>query len=85
MHRNMALARTAEHPDVVFLGDSITEHWVGTELGEPDPDEEGNAKVFRELFMGGGKVRGLALGIAGDRVRDAQYLLCCLRMELIVS
>jgi lysophospholipase L1-like esterase len=55
--------------DVVFFGDSITEHWEGTELGTPA--WEGVNLVFREEFtrIGGGRLDGLALGIAGDRVR----------------
>jgi hypothetical protein len=74
MERNIALARNAKsHLDVVLLGDSITEHWMGTELGEPDPNEQENAAVFQDFFSGG-KIESLALGIAGDRVRGKKRI-----------
>jgi hypothetical protein len=89
--RNVALANDAaaaaleegkDQLDVVFLGDSITEHWgVGTELGEPRDRWVENTNVFDELFQKtkhkhgtstNGKqqeqVNGMALGIAGDKV-----------------
>jgi hypothetical protein len=69
MTRNVELATNSSNPDVIFLGDSITEHWLGTELGEEDPSEQDNAKVFQDIFINGNSIRGLALGIAGDRVR----------------
>jgi lysophospholipase L1-like esterase len=55
--------------DVIFLGDSITEHWVGTDLGELEPEWEDNVRVFQELFnkSHGAPLQGLALGIGGDR------------------
>jgi hypothetical protein len=66
--RNVDLANHAGNPTVVFLGDSITEHFLGTELGKADPNETGNAAVFQEIFGNVQKFPGLALGIAGDRV-----------------
>ena len=64
------MSHFGEEYDVVLLGDSITEHWFGTEFGMPaDAWQEVNL-VFREELtkLGGGRVDGLALGIAGDRV-----------------
>ena len=54
--------------DVVFLGDSITEHWNGRDNGKMD--EHNVSVVFQELFQkdNGGTMEGLALGVAGDRV-----------------
>jgi hypothetical protein len=69
--RNVELAAHSTKPlDVVLLGDSITEHWLGTSLAVPSPKRRENAEAFRDLFTkkGGGRVEGLALGIAGDRV-----------------
>jgi hypothetical protein len=69
--RNVELAAHATKPlDVVLLGDSITEHWLGTEMGVPVAKRRENAKVFHDLFTkdGGGRVEGLSLGISGDRV-----------------
>jgi hypothetical protein len=69
--RNVELAAHVTKPlDVVLLGDSITEFWLGTSLGVPVPERGENAEAFRDLFTkkGGGHVEGLALGIAGDRV-----------------
>jgi hypothetical protein len=71
--RNKMLASqfSGDRYDVVFFGDSITEHWVGTDLKHESIPWRGINKVFRDHFtkQGGGKVDGLALGIGGDRVR----------------
>jgi hypothetical protein len=87
--RNVALANDAaaaaleqgkDQLDVVFLGDSITEHFSGTEMGEPRDRWVENAKVFDNLFQktkhkhGSStndkqeQVTGMSLGIAGDKV-----------------
>jgi hypothetical protein len=60
--------------DVIFFGDSITEHWNGKDLGNPNKDYAGAHEVFNEYFNkeNGGKVSGLALGIGGDRVSSSQ-------------
>ena len=57
--------------DIVFLGDSITEGWRGTSFGAPSEKRKGNIKVFNSFFSEskGGDFEGLALGIAGDKVR----------------
>jgi hypothetical protein len=71
--RNKGLAaQFGEEYDVVFFGDSITEHWEGTEKGFPVDSWQEVNNVFRKEFttIGGGRVDGLALGIAGDRVRS---------------
>jgi hypothetical protein len=94
--RNKGLvAQFGEEHDVVFFGDSITEHWEGTSKGLPvDAWQEVN-NVFRKEFtrIGGGRVDGLALGISGDRVRSMcvrgnggdgwDGILCMLLMLLV--
>jgi len=71
-------------PDVVLLGDSITEHWNGIDLGYGANQKNGspwrsNKKVFDKLFnkgtSGSAKVNGVALGIAGDRIGNLLYRL----------
>ena len=59
-----------EDLDVVFYGDSITEGWMGTSYGFSNGRKEKNLQVFESFFTleGGGKYKGLALGISGDRV-----------------
>ena len=63
-------------PDVALLGDSITEHWNGMDLG-PSSQWRSIKKVFDKLFvkMNGGKVNGVALGIGGDRIHNLLYRL----------
>jgi lysophospholipase L1-like esterase len=63
--------------DVALLGDSITEHWLGTDLGGPSPKFENVSSVFSELFtkQGGGKVEGIVLGISAEQCRHALYRL----------
>jgi hypothetical protein len=73
--QNKASANDAtENPyDVVFFGDSITEHWNGRDLGAPNGNLKGAHEVFNEYFSkdNGGKIAGLALGIGGDRVSSS--------------
>uniref|UniRef100_A0A7S2MZY9 SGNH hydrolase-type esterase domain-containing protein n=1 Tax=Helicotheca tamesis TaxID=374047 RepID=A0A7S2MZY9_9STRA len=54
--------------DVVFLGDSIIEEWNGRWLGREMEHLKYVKVVFEQMFQkkNGGKVEGLALGIAGD-------------------
>jgi hypothetical protein len=56
--------------DVVFYGDSITEGWLGTSLGQPRLYREKNKLIFNTLFTldGGGKYNAMALGMSGDLV-----------------
>jgi hypothetical protein len=63
--------------DVVFLGDSITEHWVGEGLGEPEPKYDGIHAIYQQLFTkaGGGTVEGLVLAISGERTWNVLYRL----------
>jgi lysophospholipase L1-like esterase len=53
--------------DVLLLGDSLTEHWLGTDLGGRNHDYDGVRQVYRHYFQEG-TIRGLALGISGDRI-----------------
>lgn len=54
--------------DVVFLGDSITEGWMGTAWGRKNAKVHAVPEIFETLFSvdHGGEYEGLALGIAGD-------------------
>jgi lysophospholipase L1-like esterase len=73
--------------DVVFLGDSITEHWVGSDLSNERPERlSGNVQVFQSLFGNATatpsatkssttNLLGLALGISGDRCPNLLYRL----------
>mmetsp|Transcript_13691 Transcript_13691/g.31828 ORF Transcript_13691/g.31828 Transcript_13691/m.31828 type:complete len:205 (+) Transcript_13691:379-993(+) len=71
-NRNIRLAENAsQQTDVVFLGDSITERFLGTDLEELRGRHRDKVQAFQELFTraGGGTVDGVPLGISGDRVR----------------
>jgi lysophospholipase L1-like esterase len=72
-HRRMvaAAAAAAKQHDVVFLGDSITEHWNGTkQMGTIQLPAEYRA-VFEQTFGEG----GLALGSAGDTTTELLWHL----------
>lgn len=70
MERNTQLLK--EHNsevDVVLYGDSITEHWLGTELSSRWEQWQGNKEVFDETFgKDDADVHAVAMGIAGDEV-----------------
>ena len=63
--------------DIVFYGDSMTEGWMGTSYGSPDSLMETNLDTFQAHFTleGGGKYKGLALGLADDRVSSSFHSL----------
>ena len=65
--RNNKLAANTNNRklDVAFLGDSITEHWIGTSVGMLDSRFAPVAQVFEETFVNG-TYQGVALGISGD-------------------
>jgi hypothetical protein len=84
LQRNVKLASQTHQVenewDVVFYGDSITEHWLGTELTTRREQWQGTQRVFEEYFdsSNGAAVDGLALGIAGDQVRwDVYWDVTC--------
>jgi hypothetical protein len=58
---NVKMATTVEQKkDIVFLGDSITQHWL---------DRKDNKAVFNKFFSKEeGELDGLALGVSGDTV-----------------
>jgi lysophospholipase L1-like esterase len=70
-------ATTTNEIDVALFGDSITEHWLGTDLGGPSKQFGKVSSVFKELFtkQGGGQVEGIVLGIAAEQCRNALYRL----------
>jgi lysophospholipase L1-like esterase len=72
--RNIELANSDISPDVVMIGDSITEHWVGTDLGTTTREAMGVERVFEEIFVNG-EIHGLALGLGGDRCPQLLYRL----------
>jgi lysophospholipase L1-like esterase len=70
--------------DVVFLGDSITEHWRGTSLSSMAHEQwSGNAHVFHSHFgdfsvpiqSSTTNLMGMPLGIARDRCPNLLYRL----------
>jgi hypothetical protein len=70
--------------DVVILGDSITEGWMGTLVGSPMEHLKDLPTIYEELFASTqpqlspghtGSVHGLALGIAGDFTSHLLYRL----------
>jgi hypothetical protein len=82
MERNIELIKNeTETPDLVLLGDSITEHWQGTSMGKPKHDAE-IKDVYEELFRNPNGIKGLALGISGDRVSKIYRKMC--RMSIVV-
>ncbi|GAX19638.1 hypothetical protein FisN_19Hh219 [Fistulifera solaris] len=73
--RNVDMAQrynSSQALDVLLLGDSLTEHWLGTDLGGPNSEFDGVPPVYRHYFQEG-TLRGLALGIAGDRIPHLLY------------
>mmetsp|Transcript_13690 Transcript_13690/g.31824 ORF Transcript_13690/g.31824 Transcript_13690/m.31824 type:complete len:199 (+) Transcript_13690:379-975(+) len=77
-NRNIRLAENAsQQTDVVFLGDSITERFLGTDLEELRGRHRDKVQAFQELFTraGGGTVDGVPLGISGDRSTALLYRL----------
>lgn len=70
-HFNKEAAESSD-VDVLFLGDSITEGWVGTTWGRKNAKVHNVPEVFSSLFSveHGGEYEGLALGIAGDSVSN---------------
>jgi lysophospholipase L1-like esterase len=73
----VANSRALSNLEVVFLGDSITEHWLGWALGAQSKKWENISKVYEDLFTteGGGEIDGIVLGISGERCRNVLYRL----------
>ena len=63
--------------EVIMLGDSLTEHWLGTSVGQPRPSYQGNAQVFESLLRDNHEKRPYIhttpFGISGDRCGQALY------------
>lgn len=61
--------------DVVLLGDSITEHWIGEAAGRKNNAYAENFKAFQKVLTrkGGGSVDAVALGIAADRIPNLLF------------
>lgn len=63
--------KNSEKLDVIFLGDSITEGWMGTSFGEPLDQKKSNKQVFQKLFVKSAKSKakfnGFVLAMAGDK------------------
>jgi lysophospholipase L1-like esterase len=71
--RNQYMAASARQSlDVVFLGDSIFEHWItGTELTLPRDYCHGMPELWKSLFAG----HALALALSGDRCNNLLFRL----------
>lgn len=67
--RNKGL-QAPEHLDVVFLGDSITEGWLGTMMESPNGNLLGNHALWRELGFAN---HAVPLGIAADDIYSLLY------------
>ncbi|KAK9836293.1 hypothetical protein WJX81_002534 [Elliptochloris bilobata] len=65
-------AQAGEGLDLVFYGDSITENWLGTSVGQPWPGGAGVAAVYQKHF---GKFNSAVLAIAGDQVGNLWWRL----------
>jgi lysophospholipase L1-like esterase len=61
-------------PAIVFLGDSITEAWIGTNMGGVSDRAEGVPQVFKESFSSE-MYDTLVLAIGGDQVQHLQWRL----------
>jgi lysophospholipase L1-like esterase len=76
--RNMLLIEPFLQPkplDILLLGDSITEHWIGTEMGGKNQEYVESRQVFMNLFYYNPDIKGMALGISGDRCPQLLYRL----------
>ena len=76
--KNNSIEQDKHFLDVVFLGDSITEHWNGRDMGVFREKDYNVSLVFQKFFQkkNGSSVEGLALGVAGDRVSLATKKRC---------
>ena len=58
------------------MGDSIVEHWLGTDWAEYADAWAGNNQVYQELFrQDDSYIHGLAFGIGGDQCPNVLYRL----------
>ena len=78
--RNFELANSSlmdERPlDFAIMGDSIVEHWIGTDRAWDNSNWKSNHEVYQTLFRDDASpVHGLALGIGGDRTPQVLYRL----------
>ena len=73
LERNKKMAASApQNLDVVFLGDSIFEHWIaGTDLTIPRGNLHGMPELWKSLFEG----HALALALSGDRCKNLLFRL----------
>ena len=63
--------------ELVLVGDSLTEHFMGSSIGQPKEAYAENAKVFQDLLRDNHEkrpyVHTTAFGISGDRCSQALY------------
>jgi lysophospholipase L1-like esterase len=76
--RNKAMVKKSSRDprslDLVFFGDSITEHWLGTDGGEEVGQYKEVVGVYESLFRhDSAPLHALALGIGGDRTTNLLY------------
>jgi lysophospholipase L1-like esterase len=60
---------------LILLGDSITESWLGTGSGVPNPRTEGIPQVLQDELVTKGKLDPLVLAISGDQTQHLLYRL----------
>lgn len=72
VRKNNATTTTPTYLDVVFMGDSITEHWRGTEMSKSIGVEEGKMLELWNTNLSLGD-HAIPLGIAGDHSFELLY------------
>jgi len=72
--RNIQLVSSESDVDVLLLGDSIMEQWLGTILSQNEKKLAGIQEVFQQLFgPQAGKYAAIPLGLAGDRCNELLF------------
>ena len=62
--------------DMVIIGDSIVEQWLGTQKAQRIPVLDKQNQIYKRLFRDENSfIHGLALGIAGDTATNVLYRL----------
>lgn len=73
MKRRQGRSGEGRNRALILLGDSITESWIGTNLGHPESRTEGVPAVLAEAFRP--RYDPLVLAIGGDQTQHLLYRL----------